>query len=118
MIRTLFPLPPPKLEREIKKEIRAYLLSVGLIPLRANAAASRGRRAGGSDGLPDFFGILPGGRWWVIEAKRPGAGKRANEAKQNEVLQHLRDNGAFVVVARSVLEVKTAFAVVLEEAPF
>jgi hypothetical protein len=113
-VRTLFPLPEVT-EASIARDIRAYLeRDLGLRVFRANAGASRGRRAGGSTGLPDFFGVLPGGRWWAVEVKKPGAGKRRDEAKQNDTLEHLRTQGALVIVARSVLEVRAAFEAELE----
>lgn len=109
-IRPLIPIDKPVTEADAQRRIREYLeRDLGLVVHRANAAASRGRRAGGSAGLPDLFGVLPGGRLWGVEVKRLGSRPRPNEAAQQSVLNHWRECGALVCVARTVLEVRAAF---------
>jgi len=102
-------LPAPR-EADIARTIRQYLELRGLKVFRADAGVpSYGRpRATASVGLPDFFGILSDGRWWAVEVKRPGARPRSNEARQQAVLEHLRANGALVVVATCVEDVQAA----------
>lgn len=101
-------MPEPKsekLESQVAREIDAYLAAIGLRVFRVDQGGGRFRRRTVGVGLPDRFGILPSGRWWAIEIKRPGARPRPNEAKQNEVLQYLRQHGALVIVAQSVQDV-------------
>lgn len=99
-------LPDPiRTEADITGKIREYLIARGLQPFRANAAAFKGR-VNTAQGLPDLFSVLPGGRFLAVEVKKPGAKKRANEAKQQEVLAWLRKQGALVIVARSVEDVE------------
>jgi hypothetical protein len=100
----------PPLEANVARQIREYLEVIGLRVFRADAGVpsfGKPRRSSGV-GLPDFFGILPGGRWWAVEVKRPKARPRANEAEQNAVLDHLRAHGALVIVASSVDDVRQA----------
>lgn len=106
MIRTLFPIPPPKTERDIAREIRAYLESQGLRVFRADASLGRNGRRSGATGLPDLFCVLAGGRFLGVEVKKPSARPRADEAKQNDVLDYLREQGAIVIVATSVERLK------------
>ena len=99
-----------RLERDVAVEIRAYLLRLGLHVFRSHVGTRTAHTRPGSAGLPDFYGILPDGRWWAIEVKAPGARPRKNETAQNEVLSMLFENGAVVVVASSVAEVATIFS--------
>lgn len=102
----------PVVEADVARQIREYLeRALGLRCFRADAgfAGGRGARRSSSIGLPDLFGILPSGRMWAVEVKRPGARARKNEARQLEVLEYLREQGALVIVARDVVEVQRAF---------
>lgn len=99
----------PIREADVQAQVREYLERVGLRCFRADSHAGRGARRTSATGLPDLFGILPGGRWWAVEVKRPGARPRPNEAAQREILEYLRQNGALVVVASDVSEVQRAF---------
>jgi hypothetical protein len=94
------------LERDVAKAIDAYLTgTLGLRVFRADQGGGRFTKRTVGIGLPDRFGILPNGRMWCIEMKRPGARPRANEAKQNEVRDYLMANGALYIVATSVADV-------------
>src|ERR1700675_4796663 len=93
------------LERDVARAIDAYLDTLGLKAFRADQGGGRFSRRTVGVGLPDRFGILPGGRWYAIEIKRPDAKPRANEAKQNATLDYLRAQGALVIVARDVADV-------------
>jgi len=101
---------PAQREADIARTIRMYLECKGLRVFRADAgvpSAHRPRKSS-SVGLPDFFGVLPGGRMWCVEVKRPDARPRPNEKRQQIVLAYLREQGALVVVATSVYDVRKA----------
>lgn len=96
-------------EGDVMREIRAYVEACGVRLFRVTPGVARlhGHIVQmATKGLPDLFGCLPGGRFLAIEVKKPGARKRANEAAQNEVLDYLEAQGAFVIRnARSVDDV-------------
>lgn len=101
------------LERDVAREVFAYLSgTLGLMVLRADPRGKTRWTRPNSAGMPDFYGILPNGRWWACECKatdarglKPGTKGRKNEAKQNEVREHLARNGALYIVASSVADV-------------
>jgi len=97
--------PAQLLERDVARAIDAYLDTLGLRNLGQRDHGGRFKRRTTGVGTPDRWGVLPGGRHWAIEIKRPDARPRANEAKQNENLDYLRKQGALVIVARSVTDV-------------
>jgi hypothetical protein len=97
------------LERDVAKEIDRYLTkTLGLRVFRADQGGGRFARRTVGVGLPDRWGVLPNGRLWCVEIKRPGAVARKNEAKQNEVLAYLHANNALVIVASSLAAVHAA----------
>lgn len=93
------------LERDVARAIDAYLDTLGLKNLAQRDHGGRFKRRTTGVGTPDRWGVLPGGRHWAIEIKRPDARPRPNEAKQNAVLDYLRSQGALVIVARDVADV-------------
>src|SRR5882762_8091372 len=97
----------PVLERDVAREIDHYLTEMlGLRVFRADQGGGRFKRRSVGVGLPDRWGVLPNGRLWCVEIKRPGAAPRKNEAKQNDVLAWLRANNALVIVATCVADVR------------
>lgn len=70
--------PPPR-EAEIQRQILELLKLRGIVHWRQNAGTVRLESAGkprylraGPRGVPDIVGILPGGRFFAVEVKRPG----------------------------------------------
>jgi hypothetical protein len=69
-----------KIEQQIQNEILDHYRSLGLIVWRQNSGgvpmiAPNGRRYFvrlGDRGTPDIVGVLPGGRCFATEVKRPG----------------------------------------------
>ena len=103
---------PAPLERDVAREIDAYLTgTLGLTVFRADQGGGRFARRTIGVGLPDRYGILPNGRWWAVEIKRPGARPRANEAKQHAVMRYLAIHGALVILASSVEEVRERLSI-------
>lgn len=54
-------------------------------------------------GLPDIHGIIPGGRFFAIEVKMPGAYPRPNQRAQ---IAEINAAGGLVFVARSLKDVE------------
>ena len=97
-------------ETSIVNAIREYLEMVGCIAVRINAGAvvvspgegkSRRLYRGAPAGTSDILGCLPGGRFFAIEAKRPGM--KPTE-KQSAFLESVRATGGIAGVACSVEE--------------
>ena len=103
-------------ESEIQRAILDYLKVRGILAVKVGSVnvtfksgkpeRMKGRDwdAGGSRGIPDIMGILPGGRALCIEVKAPGG--RATPA-QARYLAAARDQGAVVFIATSVDDVIT-----------
>lgn len=99
------------LERQVAREIYKYLTeTLGLRVFRADPGGRTWRTRPNARGMPDFYGILPGGRWWAIEVKSPDAKPRKDQSAQREILAFLRERGALVIVATSVADVHAVFA--------
>lgn len=90
-----------KRESDVAKQIRDYLIDLGLLPLRQDPSRFRRQQAG----APDYTLTFPGGQTCAIEVKKPGAYARKDEAKQNETLARLRAEGACVIRAHSLEDV-------------
>lgn len=96
-------------EMSIVNAIREYLEMVGCIAVRINAGAivvpgegkSRRLYRGAPAGTSDILGCLPGGRFFALEAKRPGM-KPTN--KQKAFLESVRAAGGIAGVACSIEE--------------
>ena len=97
-------------ETSIVNAIREYLEMVGCIAVRINAGAvvvspgegkSRRLYRGAPAGTSDILGCLPGGRFFALEAKRPGM--KPTE-KQSAFLESVRATGGIAGVACSVEE--------------
>lgn len=96
-------------ETSIVSAIREYLEMVGCIAVRINAGAivvpgegkSRRLYRGAPAGTSDILGCLPGGRFFALEAKRPG--KKAT-LKQQAFLESVREIGGIAGVASSIEE--------------
>jgi hypothetical protein len=94
------------LERDVAKAIDAYLTgTLGLWVFRTDQGGGRFTKRTTGVGLPDRWGVLPNGRMWCVEMKRPGARRRPNEAKQNKVRDYLVANGAIYITATSLADV-------------
>lgn len=95
------------LERDVAKEIDAYLAELGLRVMRSETRSPGGRaRKAVRTPLPDRFGILPNGRWWGIEIKAPGARPRKDQEGQREMMRYLLANHALVIYAISIDDVR------------
>jgi len=106
---------PRRKESEIQRAILDYLKLRGIMACKVgsvNVTFKSGRPegmkgrdwdAGGSNGVPDILGILPGGRALCIEVK--GAGARITPA-QARYIEAAAKRGALAFVAHSVEEVK------------
>jgi len=95
-------------ESGIVNAIRAYLELAGCIVVRINSGAivipnekSRRLYRGAPAGTADILGCLPGGRFFALEAKRPG--KKATP-KQAAFLESVRAAGGIAGVACSIEE--------------
>jgi len=97
-------------ETSIVNAIREYLEMVGCIAVRINAGAvvvspgegkSRRLYRGAPAGTSDILGCLPGGRFFALEAKRPGM--KPTE-KQSAFLESVRATGGIAGVACSIEE--------------
>jgi hypothetical protein len=93
------------LEADVARTIRTYLEGIGLRVLRADPGGRTWRSRPGSRGMPDFYGILPNGRWWCVEVKAPDARRRNDQPAQSELLRYLTANGALMILATSVQDV-------------
>ena len=85
-------------ERELQREVEAFLAKRGCVLFHLNGETARGNLAG----LPDLLVWAPGGRHLLIELK---SRKGALRPEQVALHRRLRENGHAVLVARSVCEV-------------
>ena len=95
-------------EGQVKKDIRAWLVSRGLQPAGYKRPAKMtgwfympANNGMGVSGIPDFMGCIgPNARMFSIEAKRPVGGKV--RGVQEERMKEIKDANGLVFVARSV----------------
>lgn len=111
-------LPPAPLERDVMRDVLAYLARCGVIAWRANSGSVPSQGGGlvrlAPAGTADVIGCLPGaplagpgvpaGRMLAVELKRPGKGDDLRPA-QAEWQGRLRRAGALVLVATSCRDV-------------
>ena len=105
----LFARPVERSEREIRAEIEAALRSRGVCFSRTDATPVRATDDGRPIfhgrvrvGWPDITAVLPGGRVWGIEVKRPG---QTLTPKQNEVRAKIESAGGYYTIATGVADV-------------
>jgi hypothetical protein len=75
-------------ETDIVRACLAYLRARGVFAFRVNSGAVAGEHKGkrrfvrfnGAKGCSDILGVLPGGRFLAVEAKRPGNRPTADQA--------------------------------------
>lgn len=108
-------------EKEIQDEIVGWLEAEGYRVWRCNLGGIRSRGRGGNGwaknpmkGYPDLGCThrKHRGRLIGIEVKRPGGVLSDDQAKWH---RWLRDEGALIIVAQSVADVRAAFAAVASE---
>ena len=100
----------PRTETEIQRRILDYLLLQGIMAHKQKGVSVRGRTnqpwtRGGTNGISDITGILPGGQSLRIEVKKPGAKRQEHEALQDAYIVHAQQMGAVAFKAESVDDV-------------
>lgn len=105
----LFACPTQRSEAEIRAEIETVLRDRRICFSRTDATPVRvlidGRpifHGRVRRGWPDITAVLPGGRLWGIEVKRPG---QTLTPKQNEVRAEIESAGGYFTVAAGVADV-------------
>lgn len=96
-----------ELESDILATILAYLRIRGITHWRVPLSGlfNQGRKTKNSmKGHPDVAGLLPGGRYFAIEVKRPKGARWSEE--QHEWRAKLEGAGALYLVATSVGDVE------------
>lgn len=103
------------LEKDIQKQILEYLALRRIVAWRQNSGAMKGKSATGkawyvkfhtAPGCSDVLGVLPGGRFFAIEVKRPGNVATPN---QESFIEKIRQAGGLAFVAYSVDDVIREF---------
>lgn len=93
-----------KTESQIQKEILEALQSRGLFCWRNNTGR-RGGVAYGHKGSPDIIGMLPCGRFFGVEVKKPG-GTQSQHQRAFEKICHVM--GGLYILADSLAQVLEA----------
>lgn len=102
---------PRPLERDIQRDVLAWLRAVGVVVIRVNSGAAPGQggrryvRFTDTPGVSDLIGLLPDGLFLAIELKRPG--ERPTE-HQRKFLDAVSGSGGLAFVAHSVADVEAA----------
>lgn len=100
-------LPPKPLEKDIQRAILEYLHLKKYFCWRNNTGGFKDSRNHfyqfGFIGSGDIFGLLPTGRFFSIEVKRPGS---LPTSQQIQFMKEVNRNGGLAFVAYSVEDVE------------
>jgi len=96
-----------KAENDVQEGILTILKANHLYVWRQNNMSAPGRTFRGLKGVSDVIGLLPGGRFLAIEAKRPGVKKGSEH--QEAFIAEINERGGFAFVADSVQTVVDKF---------
>ena len=86
-------------ESQVQKEIMDVLNLYDAAIFRMNAGQVKKNYRGAPKGTPDLFAILPDGRSFWIEVKRPGEDAKAHQEVFHHMLRKRKQN---VIVADNV----------------
>lgn len=97
------------LERDVVRGCLEFLQYKGIMAWRQNSGAIPTGKGGyrsfrGMPGQSDIIGVLAGGRFLAIEAKRPKGGRLSPE--QETFLDRVSDLGGLALVVRSTEELE------------
>ena len=110
----------PKKEQVIKGEVLRWLKRHGCLAMRINSGAmsvrserkNRWIQFSSEPGTSDILGVLPGGRFFAIEVKRPG---QKPTPKQEAFLQRVTRRGGLALVASSGEDLERVVGPLIEQ---